>query len=255
MEYKHGPQFTKAVEGREVSGVFAVHGNVDDGNDRSHPGAFGAFMAGRRRRVRYLWQHDGSAPPIATILEIRDIGREELPPAVLDFAPEATGGTLVRRRYLDTPRGNEVLEGIKSGAIEEMSYAYDVLRYDIERGDEKAGPVRNLYEMALFDISDVNWGLNPATLAAKRLPLADQGDAVIRTVAEYTDRLKALSELRAKEGRVLSGANRTRIEAAIEALNGALEALNTLLAASEPQKSGPQLFAEFQRIVAQLNGV
>ena len=41
----------------------------------------------------------------------------------------------VTRTYLDTPRANEVLAGLKAGAIAEMSYAYDVTKWDYEEID------------------------------------------------------------------------------------------------------------------------
>lgn len=234
MEYKAIPQFTKAVDGRSVSGIFAVHGNIDEGNDRSWPGAFANLATNGRARVRFVWQHRMDEPPTAVIKSVREVGRGDLPASVLSYAPEATGGVEVVREYLDTPRGNEVLAGVSSGAIEEMSYSYDPIRFDFEE-IENRGMVRNLREVKLYDISDVLWGMNAATTASKGLPLDIEHQTVHAAVVSYTERLKALRALRAKEGRVLSGENRKRIEAAIEALDGALLALKDLLAATEPK--------------------
>jgi hypothetical protein len=135
VEFKTLPQFqTKAIADRTVTGVFCVHGNRDDGRDRSHNGALADYGQGGRIRVRHLWNHGGGwldrgqTPPIAAIKAIRELSREQLPEAVVKFAPDATGGVEVEREYLDTPRGNEILAGIKAGAIDEMSYAYDVLK-------------------------------------------------------------------------------------------------------------------------------
>ena len=258
IETKSLPQFHTKIDGRTVRGIFAVHGNVDAGGDRSHPGSFGDFLAGGRLRARFLWQHDASAPPIAAIKAIREVGREALPEAVLAFAPDATGGTEVEREYLETPRAEEVLAGLKSGAIAEMSYAYEVKRYDLEEPEGRDWPVRNIYEAELFDISDVNWGMNPATLAGKRLPLAIEGDAALAAVREWTARLKAVSDLRAKEGRILSGANRTKIEEAMDALSSARDALAELLKASDPKTTnneGLKAWLDYQRALARLNGV
>jgi len=251
IETKSLPQFHTKIDGRTVRGIFAVHGNVDAGGDRSHPGSFGDFLAGGRLRARFLWQHDASAPPIAAIKAIREVGREALPEAVLSFAPDATGGTEVEREYLETPRAEEVLVGLKSGAIAEMSYAYEVKRYDLEEPEGREWPVRNIYESELYDISDVNWGMNPATLAAKRLPLAAEGDAALAAVREWMDRVKALQDLRAKEGRVISGANRRKIEEA-------RDVLDELLKASEPTASREdvkKLLIDLLLQEAQFNGV
>ncbi len=110
----------------------------------------------------------------------------------------------------------------------------------------------------------------PATSAdgAKTgLPLNDHHAAVLAAVGVYQKRLAALSELRAKEGRVLSGENRKRIEDAIGSLKEATDALQGLLAATEP-KAAPvpaptiatpetisQLYAQYQRTLASINGV
>lgn len=252
-EYKAGPAFTKAISDRTVTGIFAVHGNIDEGMDRSHPGSLAKTAINGRTRARFVWQHRTDEPPVAKIDQIREVTRAELPPSVLAYAPDASGGVEVTRTYLDTPRGSEILAGIKAGAIEEMSYAYDVLRYDLEEVDGR-GQVRNLYEMSLYDISDVLWGMNPATVGSKGLPLEIEHQTALAAVEGYIARLKSLATLRAKEGRVLSGENRKRIESAVDALAGATTALQDLLAATEkpdPAKMLP-LWLEFQRIEASL---
>lgn len=174
MQIKSTNHFLKSINGREVNGIFAVHGNVDDGQDRSWPGSFAKTIQERNDRIRFLWQHDMSAPPIAKVVAIREVGRNELPDAVLVKAPEAMGGVEVTREYLDTPRGNEVLEGIKTGAITEMSYAYDAVKYDFEEDPNARSEwdrVRNLREVRLYEVSDVLWGMNPATQGSKSVLL------------------------------------------------------------------------------------
>jgi HK97 family phage prohead protease len=243
IEYKSLPQFTMGIEDRTVTGCFCVHGNVDSGDgwtsrgDRSHPGLFGDFTVNGRKRAVFLWQHRMGEPPIATIDRLFEIDKADLPAPVRLYAPDATGGVGVSRTYLDTPRGNEVLAGLKAGAITEMSYAYDLKRWDYEEEDGERLPIRNLYESDLLDVSDVNLGMNPATSAdgsKTGLPLHLEHATVLAAVRAYTERLKALTDLRAKEGRVLSGENRKRIETAIEALADASTTLNDLLVATEP---------------------
>lgn len=258
-EYKALPQFTMGIEDRTVTGIGAVHGNVDNGLDRSHPGLFGDGTVKGRKRVVFLWQHDSSAPPIATIDRVFEVAGADLPPAVKLYAPDATGGVAVQRTYLDTARGNEVLAGLKAAAISEMSYAYDPTRFDYEELDD-GRTIRNIYTADLFDFSDVNWGLNPATSATgqKGLPLHLEHDTVLAAVRGYIKRLEDLASLRAKEGRVLSGENRKRIESAIDALDGARTALDDLLSATELRNDAPKaapdyrddraLFQEWQRV-------
>jgi HK97 family phage prohead protease len=256
IEYKDTVQFTKEISDRTVVGIYAVHGVVDDGMDRSHPGAFADTKVNGRDRAVFLWQHDASAPPVASILSLRELTRDELPPAVLAYAPDATGAAEVTREYLDTPRGNEILAGLKAGAIREMSYAYDVAEYKFTEAED-GKTIRELYKLKLFDVSDVCWGLNSSTSAVKRMPLAAHSDSVLAAVEEYIDRVKDLSALRAKEGRVLSGESRKRIETAVEALAGASAALKDLLAATEPKQQVDirLLMLQTQRTLATLNGV
>ena len=271
IQYKALPQFTMGIDDRSVTGVFCVHGNVDDGDgwtsagDRSHPGLFGDFTVNGRKRAMFLWQHRMSEPPIATIDRLFEIAKADLPPAVKLYAPDATGGVGVTRTYLDTPRANEVLAGLKAGAIAEMSYAYDVTKWDYEEIDGKDLPIRNIYTANLFDVSDVNLGMNPATSAdgSKNLPLSLEHRTVLAAVDDYTSRFKALAALRAKDGRALSGENRKRIEEAVASLDGARTALGDLLAATEPKQADShsetrRLYLEWQATrqrVAQLGAL
>jgi uncharacterized protein len=162
------------VDGRTVTGIFAVLGNRDSVGDRVMPGAFTKTFSEGRRRARHLWNHDGFAPPIARIVDLYEIGKSDLPQDVLEFAPDAIGAAIVVREYLDTPRANEVLEGIKAGAIEEMSFAFRVPANKAEAKQEDINGekvlTRFVREVQLFDTSDVNWGANNATLAVRSLP-------------------------------------------------------------------------------------
>lgn len=263
IEHKSIPHFTKEINGRSVTGVFAVHGNIDSYGDVSLNGSFAKRLTDNsRKRAKFLWQHNSMNPPIASIREVREIGQDELPESVRKFAPNATGGVQVTREYYENvPLADWVLAGIKMGDIDEMSYAYDVHDYTYEERDGK--DVRILKDIELFDISDVNWGANPATagvkgLLASGMPFAQHGDAVVTTVADYVERVKERRDFRAKEGRVLSAANRERIKALVESLAAVRGDLEQLLVETEP-KADPalvlQAFVNYQATVARLNGV
>lgn len=190
MQLKSVTQHIKSISGRTVTGVFAVHGNVDSGNDRSWPGSFAKTFSERAGKIRFLWGHDFSSPPIATITGLRELGRDELPASVLATAPDAMGGAEVTREYLDTPRGNEVLAGLQSGAITEMSYAYDPVKFDFEElpgAKYEWEKIRNLREVRLYEVSDVLWGMNPATSAAGKSELAQP----LEWMAALLEHLKA----------------------------------------------------------------
>lgn len=152
-------------QGRVRAGVCAVFGNIDSGKDITHKGAFTKTLAEGRKRWKHLWNHDSSRPPTAKVLDIYEIDRHELPEKVLEFAPDATGGLYVKREYLTShPDIDWILECIDEGIIDEMSYAFDIDKKDFsEINGEK---IRNLREVILYDTSDVNYGMNAATVGS-----------------------------------------------------------------------------------------
>lgn len=220
MEYKATPTFIKDISDRTVTGIASVFGNVDSYGDIVQRGAFKKTLNENAPRIRHLWMHDPILPPTAAIRGLQEVGKDALPDEVLQRFPDATGGLEVVREYLRTPRGDEILEGIRAGAINEMSFAYDVIKSkfaEVADADGIKRQVRLLSEVRLYETSDVLWGANAATVASKS--------------HEY--RLAQLSELAGqidadmKAGRVLSAANLTR-------LKEALDTLTRILLAAEP---------------------
>ena len=98
---------------------------------------------------------------------------------------------------------------------------------------------------------------------APRTSSLSEHRTVLAAVDDYTSRFKALAALRAKDGRVLSGENRKRIEEAVASLDGARTALGDLLAATEPKQADShsetrRLYLEWQATrqrVAQLGAL
>lgn len=191
-EMKTMPAWTKGVDGRKVTGITAVMGNVDDGGDRIIQGAFKKTLAESSRRVRHLWQHGadgwdyGVTPPIAAITRIQEVGRDALPEEVRKAESLATGGLEVEREYLQTPRGEEILAAYKAGVPLEMSIGYEAIIkkwIDDDKDRVTFGHYRDLIELRLFDTSDVNWGMNSATVGSKSFE---------RQLALLVERLKSL---------------------------------------------------------------
>lgn len=149
-----------------------MFGNIDAAGERVMPGAFAKTIAEGAKRARHLWNHSWAHPPTASIEELKEVSREELPPEVLEKAPNATGGLYVRRKYYDTELSNWILQAIDADDINEMSFAYDVMASELVEepipGDAegKSYQVRNLTELKIYDTSDVLWGCNAATVAA-----------------------------------------------------------------------------------------
>jgi hypothetical protein len=81
-----------------------------------------------------------------------------------------------------------------------MSFAFDPVKWDYEEEKSEDNPtgigrlVRNLVELRLWDTSDVNWGMNPLTVAVKTVipykdtGTADEGEAWSRpTLGDFSD--------------------------------------------------------------------
>lgn len=238
MEYKAIDLAVKDIgeDGRTVTGFAAVFGNVDDGYDRLHLGAFKKTLKENGHRVKHLWQHDMGAPPIAAVKELREVDRDGLPGDIQKRYPDATGGLLVRRKYLDTPRGNEILQGIQDGAISEMSFAYDAVKVDFEESNDQKGTVlRNLREVRLWETSDVVWGMNPATVASKSF------DYQLTAMSQLIERLKADVD----GGRPLAAAE-------CDAVKAAMDELGELLVTAEPPEDEAEKARRMRALTEQL---
>lgn len=215
MEYKSFFSKVVSMDGdeRTVTGITAVMGVIDYGDDRIFKGAFNKTIHERAGQIKHLWQHDAANPPTAAIVELHEIGRTDLPADMKEKFPDAKGGLVIKRRYLDTPRGNEILAGLKSKppAITEMSFGYDPVKFDYEEIDDENMSkrlVRNLREVRLWDTSDVNWGMNPATIASvKSIQFKDTGKAQIDAVFSPP----VLGDFTDKEFDELSDAEKARI--------------------------------------------
>lgn len=213
MEYKKLPHFVKSIEDRTVTGIVAVHGNIDSGGDVSINGAFSKRLGKGRNRTRFLWQHDDKMPPIASIKSLREIGRDELPEKVLEYAPEATGGLEISREYYPkeaSELSNWIFHSIKMNDVEEMSYGYIV--HESEYDNVNGRKVRILKDIELLDCSDVLWGMNPATAGVKSaygdlMSFTQHSNFVVSTVEDYLERVQDRKEFRESEGRKLSETN------------------------------------------------
>ncbi len=242
MEYKATSTFIKDISGRTVVGIASVFGNVDSYGDIVQKGAFKKTIQENAKRIRHLWLHDPFQPPTAAVRSLQEVGKSALPDEVLAQFPDATGGLEVAREYLKTPRGEEIFEGIQSGALNEMSFAYDVVKSQFRAMPDADGnerQIRLLNELKLYETSDVLWGANAATVASKSWDF--RLDQLDRMLADLRD--TAGSD--GKAGRVLSARNLTR-------LKEALSVLSDILLAAEPQEDDDEKSRIAQALTGQI---
>lgn len=200
QEHKTFPAFITKVDSELgiVDAIVSVFGVVDLGNDRILPGAFRKTIVERAGRIRVLDQHntDSILRVLGKPIEIREVGRNELPESVLAEFPEATGGLLTRTQFLlNTPEGRGAFDRISAGAVAEYSIGYDPLdvTYSEIEKDGKKIRVRDLRTIRLWEYSPVIWGMNPATATLDAKSDATGEDKIQSTVEvqDAADTLKA----------------------------------------------------------------
>lgn len=234
--------FTKDKLGKRTrAGIFAVMGNRDSGGDRLMNGCFEKTFNEGRDRARHLWNHDFSAPPTAKVEELYEIGKADLPEKVLEYAPDATGGAVVVRTYLDTERGNEILTALDAGAVDEMSFAFDAVKR--EHVEEEINGVkfqtRVVREVRHYESSDVLWGMNAATLATRSSVLLFQLKTLL---AEFKTRdthmvtAEEIAEVRALLDQLQNAEAKTSTADDEFAFNFAIARLKALHATRQPSR-------------------
>lgn len=184
-EHKNFPALsTKIVDGDEgiVEHIITVFGILDYGNDISHPGSFTKTLAERGHKSLVLDMHntDSVMNVLGKPLSIMEVGREQLPPEVLNEFPEATGGVkAITQFFMDTPEGHGAFIRLKRDGIREWSYGYDALDVDfstVTDGEGQDVNARNLRTVKLYEYGPVLWGMCPATTTISAKGGA-QGDA------------------------------------------------------------------------------
>lgn len=138
-------------EGRTIYGYASIFGNVDSYGDRVMRGAFKKTIKERgpkgSNQIKFLWNHDPFQIPVGVLTELK----------------EDDIGLYYEARILRTPKGDELLEAVREGAINRNSFGYTVIRSKAGKtpsgGDEELDVI-DLQELKLFEISPVNWPAN-----------------------------------------------------------------------------------------------
>jgi hypothetical protein len=140
--------------------------------------------------------------------------------------------------FLTSTIGKDHYETIKAlqeaGQPSEWSYGFDKKEWGYI--DYEGRQVRQLRKNLVYEVSPVlvGAGQNTRTLAMKGLQYADQAGALLADAEAFLERTKALAALRLKEGRVLSSANRSRIESVVGGMKTVIADLESLLTETAP---------------------
>lgn len=205
----------------------------------------GAFPDGEPVMIA-KYSHDWTNPPI---------GR-----GVID-AKGDDGARVDGEFFLDTTVGLDTYRVVKRlGELQQYSYGYDVL--DSEFGTFQGQKVRFLKALKVHEVSPVflGAGIGTGTESIKG-SLAQEVERYTADLGAWVNRAKARADMRGKEGRTLSAANRDLLKRAHETIGGILEDLAKLLADTDPASDEPKGinvladFIAYQAIEARINGV
>lgn len=238
----------KALEGDAIQpgtfeAIVAVFNNVDAYGDRILPGAFTRTLKAPpegRGFPPIVWSHMWMEPPIGASLEAEEVLGFELADG-----REIDGLRIVGLLNIDdNARARETwaamakLGGDGLSPLREFSFAYFVMESrwveeTIEGEPDDAEQKREILELIDLDVIEVGptlLGANPATQLVdvrSGLPVPTSGGKLGRQL----ERAAAIAA-EVKAGAVLSAANRQKIEGAVEALN------EVLAAAEKPDDDG-----------------
>jgi HK97 family phage prohead protease len=240
-----------------ISGYASTWEPFDRTNEKPAPGAFTPYLADFLRNGFIAVGHNWGTLPIAT------------PTA----AKEDDHGLWFSADFHSTTAAQEARivasERMARGKSVATSIGYKVLDDEMVDAPElPGGRGRLLKAVPLYEISLVTVPANNRALLMSAKELLEAGGSfdahaqtVEATVRAFTERAVARYDARAKEGRVLSGANRERLGNLKTSLSDVLAIIESLLADSEPKGAldlDEQLNTEYMRFLlmeAIANGV
>lgn len=156
IQFKDATGFKETEEGSGIfEGYASVFGNVDSYGDKVMPGAFTKSLAksfpNNGAGIPCYWSHRMDDPEFI-------LGKTL-------SAVEDEHGLKVRVSLdLDNPKAAAAYRALKAGAVNQMSFAYEVVdsHFVPEKG-AKFGGVNELRELNIFEVSVVQIGANTAT--------------------------------------------------------------------------------------------
>lgn len=156
IQFKDATGFQETEDGSGIfEGYASVFGNIDSYGDKVIKGAFSKSLA-------KSFPNDGAGIPCYWSHRMDD------PEFILGktiSAVEDEHGLKVRVSLdLDNPKAAAAYRALKAGAVNQMSFAYEVLdSHFIPEKGAKFGGVNELRELNIFEVSVVQIGANTAT--------------------------------------------------------------------------------------------
>jgi HK97 family phage prohead protease len=227
----------------EFSGYASIFGNIDGGGDIVVPGAFKKSLPAFLQDGFISWSHDW-AEPIAMPTK----------------AYEDKVGLVLAGTFHSTPEAQRArtisAERLAAGKRMGLSIGYGVEEEEFSPKGRLLKVINPLYEVGfvtvpmnreanLSAVKAANGG-NAGTVELRDLAL-DSGTSLAESVARFLGdgeallkQFQAMADLRQKEGRTLSTANRRRLAELRDAIDG-------ILAETDPDKSANSVLAVLER--------
>jgi len=233
-------QFKEGQEGTFTAQIATLN-VIDSDNDLTKSGA---FPVGKELLIS-AYQHGSwqGALPVGKAV-IREIGDAVIAEGQFN---------------LNSVSGREHYEAVKfTGGLQEWSYGFWPVKWNMEEIDGKQ--VRILESVDPVEISPVlkGAGIGTATLTIKEddgVTFAQHFETALAAVTGVVERSRSLADLRRKEGRTLSQANRNRIKDLQSQLNTLSAELQTLLDETDTASKSVvgSLYLAFSRTLRNLN--
>lgn len=214
----------------EVTAVIATYDVIDSDGDVTKSGA---FADGAQVLVSaYGHQSWQGALPVG-----KGVIRTTKGEAVLDG-----------QFFMDTAAGADTFKTVQQlGELGQWSYGYDATKYSF--GEYEGKQVRFLEELKVHEVSPVlvGAGVNTRTLSAKSMKFADEGEAVLAALAQFSTRAADVMAMRAGKGKGLSSESAELLEQ----VHAELKRLGDLLGEKTPTPSTTsEATREYLRMVA-----
>lgn len=188
----HAVELKADIPKRRVAGYAAVFGNVDNGGDRIHRGAFEKTILEDlpANRIKHGDAHNQMVGLVTHLAE-DSLG--------LEFDSKISEG----------PDGDQLLTWVADGVYDAASIGFVTIKSGFDESEEaraqnRGRPVRDLTELKLFEVSSLPWGMNPRAFSrmAKGLLGSSLPDFADWTEADLAYLVKHLSTILAEKGEV-----------------------------------------------------
>ncbi len=217
----------------DAAGTFAGYGSVfnvvDAVGEVVEPGAFANALPAFLNEGFVAFGHDWSQP-VAYPLE----------------ASEDSRGLFLRAAFHSTSEGQRArvitAERLTAGKTMGLSIGYLVGRDRVDRrtGIRYLEEIDPLYEVSIVTVpANREAGVHAVKSPLEALSYAQEAETVLAEARSLSARTRQIQELRRKEGRVLSAANRQRLEGLLPALQQVIDDISDLLTTTggDPQKA------------------